>query len=94
MTNAHDFEAQSYVNAIVAALTVGAAIIWAAVDYATADRTHVSVTCPPAFSATSGSTAACSLRLPDAQSQAAGTAARELLVGVGRMEGTGGKSSG
>lgn len=94
MTAAYDPDAQRSVNLIVATLTIAAAVIWTAADYSLARHAGSGTMLPPSSELTvpqMGS--ACSPVGPNAQTQAAGTAAREPLVGIGEMEGSGGKSS-
>lgn len=93
MTAAYDPAAQRSVNLIVATLTVAAAVIWTAADYSSARHAGSGTTLPPSSELTASQMGSvCSPVGPNAQTQAAGTAAREPLVGTGQMEGSGGKS--
>lgn len=88
MTASYEPDAQRSVNLIIATLTVAAAVIWAAADYSSPNKAGSGVTTPPSSGQLSFSFgAACSPVGPGAQTQAAGTAAREPLVGVSAMEG-------
>jgi len=94
MTAAYDPDAQRSVNLIVATLTIAAAVIWTTADYSSARHVDSGTTLPPSSELTAPQMGSvCSPVGPNAQTQAAGTAAREPLVSVGEMEGSGGKSS-
>lgn len=88
MTASYEPDAQRSVNLIFAALTIGAAMIWAAADYSSAREAGSEVMPPPSSELVSASVgAACSAVGPSARTQAAGTAAREPLVAVSGTEG-------
>lgn len=94
MTAAYDRDAERSMNLIVATLTIAAAAIWTVADYSSARDAGRATTLPlPSELTASQRGSACSPVGPNAQTQAAGTAAREPLVGIGEMEGSGGKSS-
>jgi hypothetical protein len=94
MTAAYEPDAQCSVNLIVATLTIAAAVIWTVADYTSARQAGSGATLPPSSVVTASQVGSvCSPVGPNAQTQAAGTVAREPLVGVSEMEGSGGKSS-
>lgn len=88
MTASYEPDAQRSVNLVFAALTIAAAMIWTAAGYSQAQEAGSEVTRSPSSELVTDSLgAACAAVGPSAQTQAAGTAAREPLDDVIGTEG-------